>query len=64
VEKNFLTESDHQSVCSWKVNASYYHLKVNGEMRENAAWTYPNPKSATSQIKVYVTFWRGVEIQE
>ena len=64
VRKDFLQESDHQSVCPWKGDASYFHVEINGERNENAAWYYPNPKEAASQIKDYVAFWRGVEIQE
>jgi uncharacterized protein (DUF427 family) len=64
VRKDLIEESRHQTVCPWIGKASYYHVEVNGETKENAAWTYPHPKSATSQFKDYVAFWRGIEIQE
>ena len=54
--------SSHTSVCSWKGTASYYDVVVDGETNENAAWYYPAPKDAASEIKDRVAFWRGVEV--
>lgn len=56
--------SDHHTTCPWKGEASYYTIVAGGEANENAAWTYPEPKAAASQIKDYVAFWRGVEVTE
>ncbi len=54
--------TDHQSVCPWKGTASYYDVIVGDEVNANAAWYYPTPKEAASQIKDRVAFWRGVEV--
>ena len=62
VSSNFLHTSDHQSSCFWKGQASYFHLVVDGEINENAAWYYPEPKNAAARIRNYVAFWKGVEI--
>jgi uncharacterized protein (DUF427 family) len=35
---------------------------VNGQVNSNAAWFYPEPKSAASEIKGRVAFWRGVTV--
>jgi uncharacterized protein (DUF427 family) len=59
----FLQASDHTSVCSWKGTAHYYHVVVNGRKNENAAWYYPEPKAAAANIKNYVAFWKGVEVE-
>ncbi len=64
IDKDFFEASDHTSVCPWKGTASYFSLVVNGERNENAAWTYPNPKDAASEIKDHVAFWKGVEVVE
>ena len=56
--------SDQHSVCPWKGNASYYDIEVNGKRNAGAAWYYPEPKSAASQIKGYVAFWKGVEVEK
>ena len=56
--------SDHTTTCSWKGTAHYYTLQVDGASNENAAWYYPEPKSAASNIKDRVAFWRGVQVVE
>lgn len=55
-------KTDHHSVCPWKGTASYYDVIVGDAVNANAAWYYPAPKEAASEIKDRVAFWRGVEI--
>ena len=62
VDASVLVESSHTSVCPWKGTASYYSLQVDGEINENAAWYYPEPKEAASQIQGRVAFWKGVVV--
>lgn len=62
VTSEFFKESKTHTVCSWKGVASYYTLEVNGEQNRDAAWYYPDAKSAAKQIENYVAFWRGVQI--
>ncbi len=62
--REHLRPSDHHTSCPWKGEASYYTLVADGETNENAAWTYPEPKEAASEIKDHVAFWRGVEVEE
>jgi uncharacterized protein (DUF427 family) len=64
VNKEFLEESEHTSVCPWKGDAKYYSVVVDGEKNENAAWYYPEPKEAAKEITGYVAFWNGVEVTE
>ncbi|MEO8999599.1 MAG: DUF427 domain-containing protein [Rhodanobacter sp.] len=54
--------TDHQSVCPWKGTASYYDVIVDGDVNANAAWYYPVPKGAASEITGRVAFWRGVQV--
>ncbi len=56
--------TDHQSVCPWKGTASYYDVVVGDAVNANAAWHYPAPKEAASEIKDRVAFWRGVEVTQ
>jgi uncharacterized protein (DUF427 family) len=58
----FFTDSDHKTTCPWKGLASYKSIQVNGETNENAAWYYPEPKDAASEIKDHFAFWKGVEV--
>jgi uncharacterized protein (DUF427 family) len=62
VHREYLKPSNHQTVCPWKGTASYYDVEVNGQRNPNAAWYYPQPKPAASQIKDRVAFWKGVEV--
>jgi len=64
VNRQLLRESDHRSTCPWKGEAHYYDLVVDGQENRRAAWYYPAPKEAASNIKDHVAFWRGVEILE
>ena len=62
VNREYLTESAQTSKCPWKGTASYYTVVVDGEENRDAAWYYPEPKEAASQIKDHVAFWRGVTV--
>ena len=62
LKKEFFESSDKKTFCGWKGEASYYTVVVDGERNEDAAWFYPEPKSAASNIKDHVAFWRGVEV--
>ena len=64
VAQEFLTPSETTTVCGWKGTAHYYHLVVDGQTNEDAAWYYPEPKAAANNIRNQVAFWRGVEIEE
>jgi uncharacterized protein (DUF427 family) len=63
VKKQFLQSSGHTSICPWKGTARYYHVEVDGLRSENAAWYYPDPKSAASEIKDRIAFWKGVRVE-
>ncbi len=43
--------------------ASYYDVLVDGETNRDAAWFYPEPKTAAKEIKDRVAFWRGVVVE-
>ena len=62
MNRQFISFSNHKTSCSWKGQASYYSLIVNGELNPDAAWYYPEPKEAAANIKGYVAFWKGVQV--
>lgn len=64
VKQEYLQPSDTHTTCPWKGLASYYTLTVNGQQNKDAAWYYPEPKSAAAQIKDHIAFWKGVQITE
>lgn len=54
--------SSHRTVCGWKGEAHYYDVVVDGQVNANAAWFYPDPKSAAEEIRGRVAFWKGVTV--
>ena len=63
VEKDLLISSNTHTTCPWKGEASYYTIQVNGKQNMDAAWYYPEPKPAASNIKGYIAFWKGVKVE-
>ena len=62
IQSDLFQETDTQTICPWKGTASYYSITVDGQTNEDAAWYYPEPKPAASQVKDRVAFWKGVEV--
>ena len=62
VDPAVLVPSSRTSVCPWKGTASYFSVSVDGEVNEDAAWYYPEPKDAAAEIRDRVAFWKGVEV--
>ena len=63
IKRDYYKASDRHTVCPWKGTASYYDVVVDGKTSEGGAWYYPDPKSAAAEIKGYVAFWRGVQVE-
>lgn len=64
INKEYFLESEIHTGCPWKGKASYYNLQVNGQNNDNAAWYYPDPSRAASEIKDHVAFWKGVIVTD
>lgn len=62
VKSEYLRETNTHTTCPWKGVASYYTLEVDDQQNRDAAWYYPEPKAAASQIAGYVAFWKGVKV--
>ena len=62
VDASLLEESGTHTTCPWKGEASYRTLVVDGKRNPDAAWYYPDPKSAAAEIKGRYAFWKGVEV--
>lgn len=63
LKREYFRPSAHHTVCPWKGTASYLDVAVDGTVNTEAAWYYPEPKPAAQNIRGYVAFWRGVEVQ-
>ena len=63
VKPEHLKPSSTHTTCGWKGEASYYDVVVGDARNADAAWYYPTPKSAASDIAGHVAFWKGVTIE-
>lgn len=64
IKKEFFRESNTNTHCPWKGEASYYSLEVNGKTNADAAWYYPKTSHAAKPIEGYIAFWKGVDVIE
>lgn len=63
VKMEFFKDSTTHSTCPWKGEASYYDVVVDEKRNKDAAWYYPDPSPAAKNIKGYIAFWNGVEVE-
>ena len=63
VKREVLRDSTTHTVCGWKGTASYYDVVVDGVTNKDAAWYYPDTKTAADNIKGYIAFWKGVKVE-
>jgi uncharacterized protein (DUF427 family) len=69
IKQEFYKPSETHTECVWKGTASYYNVDVEGDVNEDAAWYYPEPKDGSVErvgkdFTDYVAFWHGVEVTE
>lgn len=62
VDRRLLEASEHTSVCPIKGTARYFHIRVDGALNANAAWTYPDPNPVAEGIRDHIAFWKGVDV--
>lgn len=63
LDRRYVVDSAHTSVCGWKGTANYLSLSVDGKENANAVWYYAEPKSAAAEIRGRMAFWKGVVVQ-
>jgi uncharacterized protein (DUF427 family) len=63
INRDYFQDSGTHTTCPWKGKASYYNIVDHGDTNKDAAWYYPNPNNGASEIKDYVAFWRGVNVE-
>lgn len=54
VNMSYLQRTDHSTHCPFKGDASYYTVKVDDRMAENAVWSYEAPFASIDAIKEYM----------
>lgn len=64
IHREHFQPSQTHTTCHWKGEASYYDVVVEGQVNHDAAWYYPHPRSAASNIEGYVAFWKSVRVTD
>ncbi|WP_448031008.1 DUF427 domain-containing protein [Bradyrhizobium liaoningense] len=60
-----LERTDRVTHCPYKGDASYFSVKANGKMLDNAIWTYETPFPAMTEIAGHLAFYPDkVKIEE
>ncbi|AWL95170.1 DUF427 domain-containing protein [Bradyrhizobium ottawaense] len=60
-----LARTDRVTHCPYKGDASYYSVKAEGKVLDNAIWTYETPFPAMSEISGHLAFYPDkVKIEE
>ncbi len=62
LKDDYVLPSNTHTMCSWKGQASYLTLFVDGNANPDAVWFYPDPKEAAAEIQGRVAFWKGVKV--
>jgi len=59
IKSEYFSKTDLSTHCSWKGDASYYTVAVDGKELENSAWYYPAPYDKAKNIKDFVAFYKN-----
>jgi len=63
LNREYVRESDHSTICPWKGKASYFDIVVDGQVNRDAVWYYPEPSDEARHIRGHVAFWKGVAVE-
>ncbi|MCC7266617.1 MAG: DUF427 domain-containing protein [Caulobacteraceae bacterium] len=65
VSMEYMARTEHRTHCPYKGDASYYSLVMDGDLAENAIWTYETPIDDMALIRGRLAFYPNlVEIYE
>lgn len=62
VSMGLLQPSETVTHCTWKGDANYCDVIVEGIRIDDAAWYYSDPYDRAAAIRGYVAFWKGVRV--
>jgi uncharacterized protein (DUF427 family) len=57
VRLELLHHSDSRSLCAYKGEASYLSVQVDGTLREDLVWTYPEPRRDAERVRGHLCFY-------
>ncbi len=64
VDMDYLEASTHQTTSPEKGKTRFYHVVVEGQRNENAAWYYSDVTDATQGVEDCIAFGNDVEVRE
>jgi uncharacterized protein (DUF427 family) len=56
-DMRLLRRTEHSTHCPYKGDASHFSIVVDGEVSENAVWSYENPLPGVAAIKEHLAFY-------
>jgi uncharacterized protein (DUF427 family) len=56
-DRDVLESTDHTTHCPFKGDASYYSVRVGGDVREHAVWAYPTPKPEAAWLAPHASLY-------
>lgn len=59
VRMDLLEATEYRTHCPFKGNASYWSLRVDDAVAENAIWSYEKPLPEAEAVRGYVAFYRN-----
>ena len=63
VREDVLIDSPKTTSCAWKGQANYYSIIVDGDVLDDAAFFYGEPKpGAADQVGDRIAFWKDVVV--
>ena len=57
IVEEYFNRTSHRTFCEFKGQAAYYTISVNGVIRANAAWFYPNPVNEYEILKNHLAIY-------
>ena len=57
VDLGLFERTEHETRCPYKGEASYYSIRTDGRVAQNAAWSYQQPLPAVAAIAGHMAFY-------
>jgi len=63
IDMSRLLRTERATTCSWKGRASYYSVRGEDGLLENAVWSYEDPKADVAAIAGHLAFYPSVTVR-
>ena len=62
LKRSYVVASNHRTNDSGKGQARYYSLLVDGDLKPDVVWYYPEPLDGAAALEGRVAFGKGVQV--